>query len=130
MTERRGRRPGWSGLALLLGGSGVLHLLKPQLYEPLVPRRLGAARSWVLGSGLAEILCAAGLLTRRTRRGAGLASAALLVVVFPGNIKHAVNALSSSRASWGLRVGTLLRLPVQLPLVAWALRVAREAETR
>lgn len=130
MTGQRVRRPGWSGLALLLGGSGVLHLVKPQLYEPLVPRRLGAARFWVLGSGLAEILCAAGLLTPRTRRGAGLASAALLVVVFPGNIKHAVSAVSSSRASWGLRVGTLLRLPVQLPLVAWALRVAREAESR
>jgi uncharacterized membrane protein len=111
----------------MLGGSGALHLVRPQLYEPLVPRRLGSARAWVYGSGVAEIACAAGLLGRSSRRTAGLASAALLVVVFPGNIQQAVGAMRSSRASSGYRAGTLARLPLQLPLVAWALRVAREA---
>jgi uncharacterized membrane protein len=101
--------------------------VRPQLYEPLVPRRLGSARAWVYGSGVAEIACAAGLLGSRSRRGAGLASAALLVVVFPGNIQHAMTAMKSSRASTGYRAGTLARLPVQLPLIAWALRVARDA---
>lgn len=121
------RRPGWRPLALLLGGSGVLHLVRPQIYEPLVPRRLGSARAWVVGSGVAEIACAAGLSRSQTRGRAALASAALLVVVFPGNVQHAVSALRSSRASTGVRVGTLARLPVQAPLVAWALRIAREA---
>jgi len=119
------RRPGWRPLALLLGGSGVLHLARPQLYEPLVPRRLGDARAWVYGSGLAEIACAAGLSVARTRRRAGLASAVLLVGIFPGNIQHAVNALRSSRVSSGYRAVTLARLPLQAPLVVWALRVAR-----
>jgi uncharacterized membrane protein len=121
------RAPGWRGLALLLGGSGVLHLVRPQIYEPLVPRSLGSARAWVLGSGVAEIACAAGLSTRSVRRPAALASAALLVAVFPGNIQHARLALRSSRASARYRAGTLARLPVQAPLVAWALRIAREA---
>jgi uncharacterized membrane protein len=121
------RAPGWRPLALMLGGSGVLHLVRPQLYEPLVPRRLGNARAWVYGSGLAELACAAGLLTRRSRRVAGLVSAGLLVVVFPGNVQHAVTASRSARASRGARAATLARLPVQLPLVRWALRVAREA---
>jgi uncharacterized membrane protein len=111
----------------MLGGSGVLHLVRPQLYEPLIPRRLGRARAWVYVSGIAELVCAAGLLAPRSRRGAGLASAVLLVVVFPGNIQHAVIAMRSSRASSGYRAGTLARLPLQLPLIAWALRVAREA---
>ena len=53
-----------------------------------------------------------------------LASAVLLVVVFPGNIHHAAAAMRSSRASTGYRAATLARLPVQAPLVAWALRVA------
>ena len=119
------RRPGWRPLALLLGGSGLLHLVRPQIYEPLVPRRLGDARAWVVGSGVAEIACAAGLSRSAARGGrAALASAALLVVVFPGNVQHAVSALRSSRASAGVRAGTLARLPVQAPLVAWALRVA------
>jgi uncharacterized membrane protein len=121
------QRPGWRGLALLLGGSGVLHLVRPQIYEPLVPRSLGDARTWVVGSGIAEIACAAGLSVSQTRRPAALASAALLVVVFPGNIHQAQRAVRSSRASAGYRAGTLARLPLQVPLVAWALRIAREA---
>ena len=121
------RAPGWRGLALLLGGSGILHLVRPQIYEPLIPPSLGSPRSWVIGSGVAEIACAAGLSSRSVRRQAALASAALLVVVFPGNIQHARRALGSSRTSTRYRAGTLARLPVQAPLVAWALRVAREA---
>lgn len=128
MTAPAVGRPGWAGLAVMLAGSGALHLARPQIYEPLIPRRLGSARAWVLWSGVAEIVCAAGLSAPRTRRAAGLASAMLLVAVFPGNITHAVKALSSSRSSRAVRVGTLVRLPVQAPLVAWALRVAREAE--
>ena len=81
-----------------------------------------------MGSGLAEIGCAAGLLAPRSRRRAARASAGLLVLVFPGNVQHAVTAMRSSRASAGYRAGTLLRLPVQVPLVLWARRVAREAE--
>jgi uncharacterized membrane protein len=128
VTGPVGRRPGWAPLGAMLAASGALHLVRPQVYEPLIPRRLGRARAWVLWSGVAEILCAAGLLSPRTRRTAGLVSAALLVVVFPGNVTHAVKALSSPRTSRTVRVATLVRLPVQAPLVAWALRVAREAE--
>ena len=121
------RAPGWPGLALLLGGSGVLHLARPQVYEPLIPRSLGSTRAWVIGSGVAEIACAAGLSLGRSRRAAALASAALLVGVFPGNIHQARRAVRSSRASTGYQAATLVRLPIQAPLVAWALRIAREA---
>lgn len=121
------RRPGWRPLALLLGGSGVLHLVRPDIYQPLIPRHLGDARAWVVGSGVLEIGCAAGLLASRTRRPAALASATLLVAVYPGNIQHAVSAMRSARVSTGYRAATLARLPVQVPLVVWALRVARTA---
>jgi uncharacterized membrane protein len=63
----------------------------------------------------------------RTRRPAAIASAALLVAVFPGNVQHAARAMRSSRTSRGYRAGTLARLPLQAPLVTWALRVARQA---
>jgi uncharacterized membrane protein len=119
------RRRVWGPLALLLGGSGVLHLTRPQVFEPLIPRRLGAARPWVYGSGVAEIVCAAGLSAGRSRRSAALLSAALLVVVFPGNVQQAVTAVRSPKASDGYRAGTLIRLPLQVPLVLWALRIAR-----
>ena len=119
--------PGWRPLALLLGGSGVLHLVRPQIYEGIVPRRLGSARAWVYGSGVAELVCAAALSHRRTRKTGAVASAALLAVVYPANVQMAVTAIRSPRASAAYRVGSLARLPLQFPLIGWALRLAREA---
>ena len=116
--------PSWRPLAVLLAAAGVTHALAPKVYDPLVPRWLGAPRPWVLGSGAAEVACAAGLALPRTRRAAALATAALFVLVFPGNVQMAVTAVRSPRASTGYRAVALARLPLQVPLVRWALRVA------
>jgi uncharacterized membrane protein len=119
--------PGWPWLAGLLAVAGATHLLAPARYEPIVPRRLGAPRPWVLASGLAELACALGLTHPRSRAGAARASAGLFVAVFPANVQMAVTALRSPRASAGYRAFTLGRLPLQVPLVRWAWRVAGSA---
>ena len=117
------RAPGWRSLAALLTITGAAHLARPRTFEPLIPRALGDPRPWVLWSGAAELGCAAGLVVPRTRRAAALASAALFVGVYPGNVKMAMDAQrSGSRA---VRAATLARLPMQAPLVWWALRLAR-----
>lgn len=104
-------------LAALLGSSGVVHLVRPQVFEPLIPDALGDPRPWVT--------CATALLVPATRRAGGLASAALLVGVFPGNVKMALDSHPGAR-SWARKpVVAWGRLPVQVPLVAWALGVAR-----
>ncbi len=126
-TQRR-VRPGWRSLAGVLGVAGALHLVAPQPYDALIPRRLGAPRPWVYGSGLVEIACAAALVVPRTRRLGALASAALFVGVFPGNVTMASRALRSSRASSRTQAITVARLPLQVPLVAWALDVAGRAD--
>lgn len=123
-------RPGWRPLAILLAGAGVLHFVKPGALTPLVPSQLGDPLPWVYGSGIAELACAAGLALPRTRRTAALATVALFVAVFPGNIQMAVDALGSARASTAYQVITLTRLPLQVPLVLWALAVARDVKTR
>jgi uncharacterized membrane protein len=105
-----------------------MHLVKPQPYDALIPRALGAPRPWVYGSGVAEIACAAALMVPRTRRLGALASAALFVGVFPGNVTMAARAMRSSRASTGTKALTLARLPLQVPLVTWALAVADDAQ--
>ena len=110
-------------LAALLGGSGVLHLWRPRVYRGLIPKVLGDPGPWVLGSGVAELACAAALVVPATRRAGGLASAALLVGVFPGNVTMAVR----SRGRTGRAVVAWARLPLQVPLVAWAWNVARAA---
>lgn len=112
-------------LAGLLTGAGTVHLVRPQVFEPLVPPRLGAARPWVLWSGVAEIACGLGLLHPRTRPAAARASAALFVAVFPGNVQMAVDAVRSPRASTAWKAVALGRLPLQVPLVRWARSLAR-----
>lgn len=119
-----------TGLALLLGAAGVTHLVRPEVYEPMVPRSLGPARPWVVWSGVAEIACAAGLLHPRTRPLAARATALLFVAVFPANVQMAATALRSEKAGRGYTAATLARLPLQVPLVRWALRVARESQDR
>ena len=81
-----------AGLAALLATSGVVHLVRPQVFEGIVPRVLPNHRALVYVSGVAELLCAAGLLHPATRRPAGYASAALLVAVFPANVQMSVDS--------------------------------------
>ena len=112
-------------LAALFAASGTLHLVRPQVFETIVPRQLPARRGLVYASGVAELVCAAGLLHPRTRKAAGWASAALLVAVFPANLQMAVTEgkrASRGTGSRGKHVATLVRLPVQIPLIRTALK--------
>jgi uncharacterized membrane protein len=119
-TQLRERRLG--GLVGLLGVSGVLHLVMPKPYERIVPPKLGNARWVVLASGVAELGCAALLVAPPTRRQGGLASAALFVGVFPANV-YAVKTMRNKL----LRAGAIARLPLQIPMITAALKVARDA---
>ncbi len=110
-------------LAAIFTTSGVIHLVKPAVYEPLMPRFVPRHREVILGSGIAELACAAGLVHPRTRRTAGWASAALLVGVFPGNLKMADDARRSGNTRF--RAIAYGRLPLQLPMIRIALRTAR-----
>jgi uncharacterized membrane protein len=102
-------------LTALLALAGTSHLVRPAVYDGLVPPLLpGSARAWTLGSGVVELLVAA----PRTRRAGGLAAAALFVAVFPGNVWMAVEPGGVPR--WA----ALARLPLQVPLVLWGLQVA------
>nr|WP_122263522.1 DoxX family protein [Ornithinimicrobium cerasi] len=118
------------GLAAAFLASGTLHLVRPELFEPIVPRFLPAPRELVLASGVAELVCGAGLLHPRTRPVAGAASAALLVAVFPANVQmslsHGRRAARTRQPAHGLAfAATVARLPLQWPLVRVALRAAR-----
>ena len=117
-----------AALAAIFAVSGVVHLVKPEVYEPLMPSWVPRHREVILGSGVAELACAAGLAVPATRRTAGWASALLLLAVFPGNVHMAADAQrirSTSTRARRFKAVTLLRLPVQWPLIRAALKVAR-----
>ncbi|HYN29917.1 MAG TPA: DoxX family protein [Dermatophilaceae bacterium] len=118
-----------AGLAAAFLISGTTHLVRPQVFEPIVPRALPRRRELVYASGVVELLCAAGLLLPRTRSAAGLASAALLLAVFPANVQMAVTHGRRARrrkdaASAAGFAATLARLPLQWPMIRIALRAA------
>jgi uncharacterized membrane protein len=109
-------------LAGIFGVSGVVHLVRPETYEPLMPEVVPAHREVILASGVAELLCAAGLLHPRTRRLAGWASVAVLVGVYPANVKMAVDATRSRHT--GFKAAAFGRLPLQLPMIRSAWKAA------
>ncbi len=108
-------------LGILLGGSGVLHLVRPRTYEWLVPPELGSARSWVTGTGVAEIGVAALLPAPATRRTGGWAAAGLLTGFVPAHLPT-FRVIPKEPVPMAV---ALARLPLQVPLLRSALRVAR-----
>lgn len=102
--------------------AGVLHFVKPGIYEQIMPPWLPAHRELVYASGVAEVAGGAGLLHPRTRRLASWWLIATLVAIFPANVHMALNAEDydvpgGAAALWA-------RLPLQLVFVAWV-RAAR-----
>ena len=125
MTPSLGRRVRrWSPYLLsgLLTTTGTLHFVVPRTFAAIVPPQLPEPTALVYLSGAAELACAAGLAVPRTRRAAAWATAALFVAVFPGNVQMALDASDRSAL---YRAATYARLPVQVPLVLWAVSVAR-----
>ena len=112
-----------AALALVLGASGVLHFARPEPFDRIVPRGMpGGPRVWTHLSGAAELLVAAAVAHPRTRPLGGLAAAGLFAAVFPANVQMALDWRHASPARRAIAYG---RLPLQVPLILWGLRVAR-----
>lgn len=108
-------------LAGLLAAAGTTHFVAPRFYDGIVPHALpGPARAWTYVSGVAELGIAAAVAAPGTRSRGALLAALLLIAVFPANIQMAVDA-ETAKEKWL----AYARLPLQLPLVIWAWRVAR-----
>ncbi|MGH3860284.1 DoxX family protein [Actinokineospora sp.] len=117
-------------LALLLGAAGLTHFVRPRFFDAMIPSRLpGKPRHWTYASGVAELGVATAVAVPRTRRLGGLLAASLFVAVLPANVKMAVDYHRSGKPL-PMRIGSALRLPAQLPLIAWALRVRADAGHR
>ena len=116
---------GLAPLALLFIVGGFLHLASPAAYLKIMPPFLPWPRFLVDASGWAEIAGGLGLLLPRFRRAAAYGLAFLLVAVFPANVYMAVahvpfvGIMGESWFQW-------LRLPLQIPLVLWAMHYGRK----
>jgi uncharacterized membrane protein len=110
---------GFVFLWFLLGG--VAHFAATDMEIRIVPPYIPSPRAAVLFSGVFELLGAIGLLTRTTRRGAGLGLLLLTIAVTPAHIYMLQRPELFKVPYWIL----ILRLPVQvglLVLIAWSTR--------
>ena len=109
-------------LSLAFITTGILHFLRPESYEQIVPDYLPLHHEIVLLSGAAEIAGGVGVAFERTRPAAGIWLAVLLVLVFPANVNMAVHSERFASIAPAL---LWARLPLQALLIWWAIRATR-----
>ncbi len=68
---------------------GMIHVLAPDRFLPIMPPMVPFPREVVIATGVAEIFGGLGLLSPRTRKAAALGLALYAVGVYPANIYHA-----------------------------------------
>ncbi len=106
-------------LSLAFVTTGILHFLRPEYYEQIMPDYLPAHHEIVLISGAAEIAGGVGVAFAPTRRWAGAWLIVLLIAVFPANVNMAVNSGRFDSIAPAL---LWARLPLQALLIWWAYR--------
>lgn len=115
-------------MSAALFGMGTLHFLVPKPFDSIVPPALpGRARTYTYASGVAEIGVAAALAAPRTRRLGGRLAAVLFIAVFPANIQFAVDSVRKGGTASPVTWVSVLRLPLQIPMIRQAFRISREA---
>ena len=113
-------------MASFLGFAGVAHFVVPERFNPLIPPWLpGDAIFYTYASGVTELAVAIGLFLPRTRRLAGWGAALLFLSVYPGNIYMAYDWRDREISQ---QLVVYLRLPFQIPLIWWAISIARKTQ--
>lgn len=102
-------------MAVLYTAAGINHFINPRLYVKIIPPYLPAPVMLNYAAGAAEVILGIALFFPALRPWAAWGIIALLIAVFPANLYMYQQGLGSI-PSWAL----LLRLPLQLVLIAWA----------
>jgi uncharacterized membrane protein len=106
------------GLVLLFLFTASGHFIETQAMAGMLPPFVPARVPLVYLTGLFEIALAIGIALPATRRLAGLAAIATLVLFFPANIYAAFNHIEMGGHAWGPAY-LLIRAPLQAILIAW-----------
>lgn len=102
---------------------GIAHFAATEMEMRIVPPYIPWPRAAVLASGVFELLGAAGLLWRPTRRAAGIGLFLLTIAVTPAHVYMLQRPDLFDVPYWAL----VLRIPVQvglLALIAWSTSAA------
>jgi len=106
------------GLGAGIGAAGVMHFVRPEFFDAIVPPWLPPSqRFWTLLSGVAELVVGVMLFVPRWRRTGAMALLVLLIAVYPANLYMTWDWRDRSA---GERVVSWARLPLQFVLFALA----------
>jgi uncharacterized membrane protein len=118
--DERGRAYGLVGVLTTVG---ITHFLAPKPFDSIVPAELpGGPRFYTYASGVAELGTAALLAAPRTRRLGATVAIALFLAVFPANVNMVRLWWDKP---WPMRLGSIARLPLQIPMITTANKVRR-----
>ncbi|MEO0500304.1 MAG: hypothetical protein AAF205_07080 [Pseudomonadota bacterium] len=122
MSDSRPRKIARFVLALVYMAAGLAHLLNPAPFLAITPAWVPQPELVILATGVAELLGAAGLLTRRFRHAAGIGLALYALCVYPANLNHALNgiAVGGETLGWGYHAPRLLFQPLFIWWALWA----------
>ena len=114
------RKP--EGIHAFYGVAGAGHLLRPELFAPIMPDWVPFPQEVILGTGVCELAGAVALLTVRLRWIAGVMLALYALCVWPANFNHAINdiAIGGNRLPWAYHGPRLLFQPVIVWWCLWA----------
>jgi uncharacterized membrane protein len=109
-------------LSLFYGTAGVLHLIRPEWFLPIIPLGVPFPCFVIVVTGVCEIVGALALFVPVLRRHAGLMLALYAICVFPANMRHAMigGELFGWSLDWRYHAP---RLALQPLIVWWALKV-------
>lgn len=128
-TETTGQKITRLGLGAGLSFMGALHFKKDSVpsFASIVPPWVpGSAEAAVYASGIAELGLGLSLLSApRARRASGLGAAALFAAVFPANVYQYTQRIDIPGV-FDTDAKRLRRLPMQIPMIAGALYVAKK----
>ena len=103
------------GLLFIMGG--IAHFTKVEFYLKAMPSYLPFHEIIVYTSGVFEIVLGLLLIINKTTRKAAFGIILLLIAVFPANVNMYLNHADFPDMS---ETSLLIRLPIQLVLIAWA----------
>jgi uncharacterized membrane protein len=103
-------------IAPLFALAGIVHLARPDIFAARMPPAVPMPDMVIALTGLAELAGAVGLFVPRTRALAGIMLALYALCVFPVNITHAVQDLSTGTGlGWAYHYPRLFAQP----LICW-----------
>jgi len=111
------------GLLLIIGG--IAHFTMTGFYVNAMPDYLPFHEMIVYISGVVEILLGVLLVIPKTTKKAAVGIIILFIAIFPANVNMYLNHENFPDMS---ETSLLIRLPIQLVLIAWAYIYARKRD--